>query len=581
MNGILRKFSACGISLSLLSLAVDAAAAAAKVALIHSNPGLGEVTQNVAALDALVEEALQNGADIVVTPELATTGFSITRADVVDSLGFTSPYPELDGIRDLAIAYQSYVAVGIAEVTPSEAVYNTVVAFGPDGFIETQQKRGLSGWHDAGNVPFDVITTPYGDIGMLICSDSYLPDWMRIIALEGADIVLLPSNWWGRDGQEEIWQTRARENGVWFLAANRWGTEVDERFGSPFTYDMNDAPSAAISPDGNIKVIYRTEDDSLPPADTILYQTVVVPDARIGNVSNPTYSVSHREPSAYGAIANSYYRRDLGYEPAPGLPTPGPVRVAAMAYKPALSPAHNLTTINQLWSTRSQDADVLVLPGLGASVVPVNASSSGWSSAFPWSALQTFVEQNALSLLVTTVIEYEQGETLHESLLLVRPGVPPSLHAQIHDTPFLENGSGAEPVLLDLPGARVGVLTGQDALFPETGTHLAKAGADLVLITSTSGSLAPKDPLSRIGYHWDVDALRRMWRTRTNEVVHLAASDWTGNGIIVENGGGYISNQEDVGAGGRLKILNLDTSTVRTKFLNSYYPFDLAVLLDD
>ncbi|MGK4006319.1 nitrilase-related carbon-nitrogen hydrolase [Sorangium sp. So ce1036] len=581
MNGISIKFSACGIASSALLLAVNAAAASAKVALIHSNPGLGEVTANVAALDALVEEAFQNGADIVVTPELATTGFSITREEAVDSLGFTSPYPELDNVRDLAMAYHGYVAVGIAEVTPSEGVYNTMVLFGPDGLIETQQKRGLSGWHDAGDIPFDVITTPYGDLGMLICSDSYLPDWTRIIALEGADIVLVPANWWGRDGQEEIWQTRARENGLWFLAANRWGTEVDERFGAPFTYYMNDAPSAAISPDGDIQLIYRTEDDPLSPGDTILYQTVVVPDERIGNASNPAYSLSHREPSAYGAIANPYYRRDLGYEPAPGLPTAGPVRVASMAYEPALFPAHNITTINQLWSMRSQDADVLVLPGLGVSVLPVSSSSSGWHSAFPWSALQGFVEQNGLSLLVTTAIEYEHQATLRESLVLVRPGMPPSLHAQIHDTPFLANGSGAEPVLLDLPNARVGVLTGQDALFPETGTHLAKAGADLVLITSTSGSRAPNDPLSSIGYHWDVDALRRMWKTRTNEVVHLAASDWTGNGILVANGGGYISNMEDVGAGGRLKIMSLDTSTVRQKFLNSYYPFDLAALLDD
>lgn len=59
------------------------------------------------------------------------------------------------------------------------------------------------------------IETEYGDIGMIICADSYSPDYTRILALNGADIILLPCTWWGDEGQLATWQTRARENGVW------------------------------------------------------------------------------------------------------------------------------------------------------------------------------------------------------------------------------------------------------------------------------------------------------------------------------------------------------------------------------
>ena len=153
-------------------------ALAAHVALIHSAPTLGNVAGNLAALRNLVQQAFANGANVVVTPELSATGYSITRQQVRDGSGFQSPYPQLDSIRDTAIANAGYVFVAIAAVTASGGpVYNTVAVYGPDGLITTQEKRGLSGWHDRGVLPFDILRTPYGDIGYLICSDSYLPDW--------------------------------------------------------------------------------------------------------------------------------------------------------------------------------------------------------------------------------------------------------------------------------------------------------------------------------------------------------------------------------------------------------------------
>jgi len=557
-----------------------AGAVPAKVALIHSNPILGDDDTNVVVLESLVAEAFQNGANIVVTPELATTGFSITRAQVIADLGYTSPYPELDGIRDLAIQHEGYAFVAIAEVTPTQQVYNTVVVFGPDGLLTTRQKRGLSGWHDRGIIPFDIIPTIYGDLATVICSDSYLPDWLRIVTIKGADVVLLPANWWGRGGQEEIWQTRARENGIWFFTANRWGTEVDERFGFPFTYYMDDAPSAFITPDGEIQLIYRTEEDPAGPSNKILYYTVDVPHYRIGTDLNPTYSVNFREPQAYSAIANLYYRPDLGNQPAPGLPPTGVTLVASMAYQPNLLLAQqNLARIEQIWTASNETAQVLVLPGRGVSSLPVDSSNPAWYTAAPWTSLQTFVENKGLLLLVTTVLEYD-GSHLRESLLVMRPGQAPLLRGQIHDSIGFQ-GTGQEPLLLDLPNARVGVLTGRDALFPETGTALAKSGADLVLISSAVGAPVTSHNVNAPHYFWEPAALLRQWKTRTNEVVHLASADWTGHGAVIENLFGGINRLEETNAATPLQVLDLDSGSVRTKFLNAYYSFDLDVLLSN
>jgi len=580
------KYLLCTIAcFAVLSTASAVSAAPAKVALLHTNPVLGDDDHNVAALQSLVQRALAQGANIVLTPELATTGFAITRDQVVSDLGFTSPYPELAGIEALARQYAAYVLVGIAEVTPDQHVYNSVVVFGPNGLVTTEEKRGLSGFHDRGILPFDVIPTIYGDLGIMICSDVFLPDWIRILATKGADIILLPANWFGSSDQQEIWQTRARENGVWFLTANRWGRETDTRFGFPFDLDMNDGPSAAITPDGEIRLFYRAED--VPnPVDQILLYDVDVPSSRIGTRATPTYSVNFRRPEAYAAIGNGLYDRDTGNQTAPGLPPDGTARIASIAYKPSLTDSSaNLATIAQLWAAKATQADVVVLPGLGITSHPVPTSDPNWSRAAPWTSLQSFVEANHISLLVTTLVESDPTAGFPEALVLVQPGRAPILSRQIHDS-LTGRGTGHAPISIDLAHARVGALIGRDALFPEVVTALAKSGTDILVISSTVGAASTSHDVNAPAYFWEPAALLRMWKTRTNDGVHLAASDWTGNGVVIEETGGIIGNL--VATNSSNPVAAIDTlmdsdpfafDSVRVKFLNHYYSFDLAALL--
>ena len=573
------------VSVVALWTASVASATPAKVALLHTFPVLGDVDQNVTTLESLVASALSQGANIVVTPELATTGFSITHDQVVNGLGFASPFPELDGIKALAIQHSAYVLVAIAEVTPDDLVFNTTVLFGPSGLISTAEKRGLSGFHERGVLPFDVIPTIYGDLGIMVCSDVYLPDWIRILATKGADLVLLPANWFASTDQQEIWQTRARENGVWFLTANRWGHEIDTRFGVPFEYNMNDGPSAAITPDGEIPLFYRAQD--VPnPVDQILLFDVDVPAYRIGTDVSPTYSVNFRKPAVYAALANGLYDRDTGNQMAPNLPPEGTTRIGSIAYQPNLIDAGaNLTTINHLWAASAAHADVVVLPGRGLTSVPVNTSNPGWYHAAPWAGLQAFVQTNQISLLVTTLLEADPHNGFPEALVLVRPGQVPVLSRQLHDS-LLSHGTGSAPTTVDLAHARVAVLTGRDALFPEAVTAAAKAGTDILVISSAAGAPSTSHSVNAPAYFWEPAALLRMWKTRSNDNVHVAAADWTGNGVVINETGGVIGNLVATNAANPVAAIDTVTNSdpfafdsVRVKLLNHYYSFDLASLL--
>ncbi|HEX7183598.1 MAG TPA: nitrilase-related carbon-nitrogen hydrolase [Thermoanaerobaculia bacterium] len=551
-----------------------------KVALISFFPQLGALTENITALNGLVEEALRNGANIVVAPELATTGYSITADQARNGLGLAAPFPQLQRLRDLANAYKAYVFLGLAEVapgSPTAKLYNSVVLFGPGGLVKVQRKRSIPLWHGRGELPFAAIPTPYGELAAIICADSYLMDWSRISTLSGADILVSSANWWGDYDQEEIWQTRAKENGVWMVVANRWGQEVDRRSDSPSTYEMNDAPSVVISPDGKLRLHYRADQEPRP-TNKILYATLQVPASRIGaSAPNPTYTVRYRRPSAYTALANRYYRPDQGNMPAPGLPPAGTTRVAVLAYKPVADPRENLAAVARLQGGAAPAPDALVLPGLGISASPVDLGDDGWYGKPPWKDFQEMVDGVPLQLAVTTILARGSGSAVRPLLLLARAGQAPLLREQIHEG-WGAPGSGQPPITVDLPHARVGVVSGLDLLFPEVATQLAKSGVDLVVVSSTVAAPGLSQPGPGPA-SWTAEDLFRAWQTGTGQCFHLAASDASGYGLLVQDGGCYASKAHRVSAEQPYQILDLDSTTERKKILNTYHPFDLQSLL--
>jgi len=111
---------------------------------------------------------------------------------------------------------------------------------------------------------------------------------------------------------------------------------------------------------------------------------------------------------------------------------------------------------------------------------------------------------------------------------------------------------------------------------PETALDLVKIGADIIVLPFDYGTdLYTPNTLS--ADNWPYNLLQ----TYSNIVCHIVASNDYGFGAIVENGGGYISQfvTTDAAQGNGFKIIKLNSQTVRKKFLNAYYSFDLDVLI--
>ncbi|AJY77758.1 carbon-nitrogen hydrolase family protein [Paenibacillus beijingensis] len=202
-----------------------------KVAAIQMNTVLYDCEANLKKAEHLVEQAVQEGARLIVLPELFNTGYLVEDEDV--NLSERIPGKTTRWMEQLAHRYQIYIAAAIMESGESVGVvYDTALLVGPEGLIGTYRKTHL--W-DPENTRFakgdsyPVFQTPIGKIGLQICYDIGFPEGARILTLKGADIVLYPSAY----GQPRLYawdvatRARALENGIFVIASNRTGTEKE------------------------------------------------------------------------------------------------------------------------------------------------------------------------------------------------------------------------------------------------------------------------------------------------------------------------------------------------------------------
>jgi predicted amidohydrolase len=170
------------------------------VAACQVGLAVGEVAANRAAAVAAVEEAARHGAELVVLPELCDSGYVFTGEAEARALATpAADSPTLREWRDLAAAHGTTIAGGFCELGDDGLVYNSAAIVGADGVLAVYRKAHL--W-DAeklvftpGDGPPPVADLPFGRVGLMICYDLEFPEWVRLPALAGADLIAAPVNW--------------------------------------------------------------------------------------------------------------------------------------------------------------------------------------------------------------------------------------------------------------------------------------------------------------------------------------------------------------------------------------------------
>jgi predicted amidohydrolase len=181
---------------------------------------------NFAKLEQYARQAAARGAQLVVTPEGFLEGYVGNDKKVKDltrekyfAVGESIDGPLLSKARGLARELNIYLSVGFAE-RRGERMYNSLAIFSPAGDLALRYSKAHTALDEPFNTQGDelpVVDTPLGRWGTLICFDRQLPETARVLAIKGAQLILVPA--WGMYGETNdiMMRTRAYENSVWVV----------------------------------------------------------------------------------------------------------------------------------------------------------------------------------------------------------------------------------------------------------------------------------------------------------------------------------------------------------------------------
>ena len=240
-----------------------------KLALAQISSQRENKEKNLEKIEAFTIKAKEQGADLVIFPELSLTGYVLH--DQVYELAEAIPGPSINRIENLANKTGLHIIFGMPELSEkTEAtIFNTAVFVGPAGLIGKYRKMYLPthsvfeekryfrpGYQTA------VFNTTIGKIGLFICYDIFFPEVCRLTRLKGAELVICisASPAVRRVYFEILTAARALENTVFLAYVNLVGLEEGLQFWGG---------SRLVSPTGDLlaKGKYDEEDLVLCEAD--------------------------------------------------------------------------------------------------------------------------------------------------------------------------------------------------------------------------------------------------------------------------------------------------------------------------
>lgn len=238
--------------------------------LAQIQPKLGRVRDNLMLIEESIGQARATGADLVIFPELALTGYFLK--DLVPEVALSLDSPELTRLK--ALSRGIAVVVGFVEVTPDYQFYNSAAWFEDGELTHLHRKVYLPtyGLFDEQRYlgrgeRFRAFDTRFGRVGLLICEDMWHLSAPYLLTMDGATTLVCLSSSPGRGVNEEelesalAWRTltaaTARFLTCRVLYVNRVGYEDGVVFWGG---------SHAVAPSGAVAAAAPVFEPSLTPA---------------------------------------------------------------------------------------------------------------------------------------------------------------------------------------------------------------------------------------------------------------------------------------------------------------------------
>lgn len=197
----------------------------------------GDKSANLSSAEYLIDQLANAGAEFIMLPE-----FFLFLGDMSEVHEQAEPVdgPSLERIRKKAQHHKVYIHSGSFPESDGDKVYNTALVFNPDGELIAKYRKlhmfdveipgGLVIRESDSITPgSEIVTFKIGDatFGLTTCYDLRFPELYRHLAMQGAQVLLVPSAFTlatGRDHWELLLRARAVENLCWVAAAGQWGS---------------------------------------------------------------------------------------------------------------------------------------------------------------------------------------------------------------------------------------------------------------------------------------------------------------------------------------------------------------------
>ncbi len=278
----------------------EGTAATTRVACCQLAPVMGDPEANRAAVEQAVRDAAARGARVVVVPELVVSGYVFDSAEEARGLAEAPDGPTVTAWAALARELDLVLVGGFAELgEDGTTLYNSAALVDPTGVRAVYRKAHLWDTEKLVFTPGDaappVVETAHGRIGVVVCYDLEVPEWMRLPALAGADLICAPSNWprsprpaGERTAEVVRAQATASVNHVWMAVCDRVGHErgVDWVGGS-----------VIVDPEG-----FPVAGPPAEPEAVVLVADCDLRGARAKAISERNDVFADRRPELYGAL---------------------------------------------------------------------------------------------------------------------------------------------------------------------------------------------------------------------------------------------------------------------------------------
>jgi len=377
-----------------------------------------------------------------------------------------------------------WVVTGMFEQGNNDDVFNCAVLIGPDGELAGKYQKNFfikadKRWFVPGQTGFKTFDTPLGHLGFFVCADGRIPESARCLALEGADILVNPTNWGAPDQYLYHVPTRAVENRCWVIGATKPRRPLDQSQ-DMLAYNRFTGCSFIMSPTGDVLV------QAGPDEETIIYADIEPALARDKSFGAANDLFADRRPELYSLLTDPYENTPLSKVMSePIVPDQMVRQIAAIQVSPPGDPQEVLdAAIAQCTEAQlNHGVDLAVLPEHFLFDPQAIGRDPRWAADISGQALERLVQLCAkIKLwLFAHLVEYDRGH-FYSTVYAISPDGVLGKYRATHLWNMEREWAtpGDDLPVFRTPFGNVGVMVGYEGIIPEIARVLALRGADLV-----------------------------------------------------------------------------------------------------